>query len=84
MSHNSRTASNRAQHRPAASVLFTAAHDGGDNPYSTQVAPGLGAPVHQHLFCARLDMTVDGAANAVEEVDVSGLTRAASGPAGMR
>jgi primary-amine oxidase len=52
-------------------VLFTAAHDG-DNPYSAQVAPGLGAPVHQHLFGTRLDMTVDGVANAVEEVDVSG------------
>ena len=54
-------------------VLFTAAHAGDDSPYSAQVAPGLGAPVHQHLFGARLDMTVDGLANAVEEVDVSGV-----------
>ena len=46
---------------------------GGDHPYSTEVAPGLGAPVHQHLFNARLDMSVDGLANAVEEVDVTGL-----------
>ncbi len=53
-------------------MLFTSAHPGGDHPYSTEVAPGLGAPVHQHLFSARLDMTVDGLANAVEEVDVSG------------
>jgi primary-amine oxidase len=52
-------------------ILFTAAHDG-VNPHSTQVAPGLGAPAHQHLFGARLDMTVAGLANAVEEVDVSG------------
>jgi primary-amine oxidase len=52
-------------------ILFTAAHDG-TNPHSTQVAPGLGAPAHQHLFGARLDMTVDGLANAVEEVDVAG------------
>jgi primary-amine oxidase len=52
-------------------ILFTAAHDG-VNPHSTQVAPGLGAPAHQHLFGARLDMTVDGLANAVEEVDVTG------------
>ena len=29
-----------------------------------------GAPYHQHLFCARLDMTVDGVRNAVAEVDV--------------
>ena len=54
-------------------IVFTAAHPGGDHPYSTEVAPGLGAPVHQHLFCARLDMSVDGLANAVEEVDVHGL-----------
>jgi len=49
-------------------IVFTAAHPGGDHPYSTEVAPGLGAPVHQHLFNARLDMSVDGLANAVEEV----------------
>jgi primary-amine oxidase len=53
-------------------ALFTAAYPGGDYPYSAEVAPGLGAPVHQHLFSARLDMTVDGLANAVEEVDFSG------------
>jgi primary-amine oxidase len=63
-------------------VLFTAAHDGGDNPYSTQVAPGLGAPAHQHLFGARLDMAVDGLANAVEEVDVSGLPAGPDNPYG--
>jgi len=63
-------------------VLFTAAHDGGDTRYSTQVAPGLGAPVHQHLFCARLDMTVDGLANAVEEVDVGGLPIGPDNPYG--
>jgi primary-amine oxidase len=56
----------------ATGVLFTSAYPGGDHPYSTEVAPGLAAPVHQHLFSARLDMTVDGLANAVEEVDVSG------------
>jgi primary-amine oxidase len=56
----------------ATGVVFTAAHPGGDHPYSTEVAPGLAATVHQHLFSARLDMTVDGLANAVEEVDVSG------------
>ena len=36
----------------------------------TEVAPGLGAPYHQHLFSARLDMTVDGVANAVDEVEL--------------
>ena len=63
-------------------VVFTAGHPGGDYPYSTEVAPGLGAPVHQHLFCARLDMSVDGLVNAVEEVDVAGLPIGPDNPYG--
>jgi primary-amine oxidase len=62
-------------------VLFTAAHDG-VNSYSAQVAPGLGAPVHQHLFSARLDVTVDGLANAVEEVDYTGAPIGPDNPYG--
>jgi primary-amine oxidase len=63
-------------------VVFTAGHPGGDHPYSTEVAPGLGAPVHQHLFCARLDVSVDGLSNAVEEVDVTGLPIGPDNPYG--
>ncbi len=63
-------------------ALFTAAYPGGDYPYSAEVAPGLGAPVHQHLFSARLDMTVDGLANAVEEVDFSGCPVGPDNPYG--
>jgi primary-amine oxidase len=66
----------------ATGVLFTSAHPGGDHAYSTEVAPGLAAPFHQHLFSARLDMTVDGLANAVEEVDVSGLPVGPDNPYG--
>jgi len=55
-------------------VLFTSSYpgrsaDGDDYPYASEVAPGLGAPYHQHLFSARLDMMVDGLSNAVDEVD---------------
>lgn len=61
-------------------VLFTSAYPGvaapgatldagADYPYASEVAPGLGAPYHQHLFSARLDMTVDGLANAVDEIE---------------
>ncbi|MFC4944755.1 primary-amine oxidase [Pseudonocardia sp. GCM10023141] len=53
----------------ATGIVFTAAYPAGGNDYSTEVAPGLGAPYHQHLFSARLDMTVDGVRNAVEEVE---------------
>ncbi len=50
-------------------ILFTSAYPEEGYPYATQVAPGLGGPNHQHLFNFRLDMMVDGLANAVDEVD---------------
>ncbi|WP_433662199.1 primary-amine oxidase [Nocardia sp. CA-128927] len=53
----------------ATGIVFTAGYPGPDHPFSTQVAPGLGAPHHQHLFSARLDMMVDGHRNRVEEVE---------------
>jgi primary-amine oxidase len=37
---------------------------------ATLVAPGVAGPHHQHLFCVRLDMGVDGQQNSVAEVDV--------------
>ncbi|WP_217376791.1 primary-amine oxidase [Paenarthrobacter ureafaciens] len=54
----------------ATGIVFTSGHPGGDYPYASEIAPGLGAPYHQHLFSARLDMMVDGVANAVDEVEV--------------
>ncbi|SES44693.1 primary-amine oxidase [Streptomyces sp. yr375] len=62
----------------ATGVVFTSAYPAEGHPYATQLAPGLGAPFHQHLFSARLDMTVDGTRNAVEEVDA---VRVPMGPA---
>ena len=50
-------------------VLFTSAYDPEAGDHASEVAPGLGAPYHQHLFSARLDMMVDGVSNAVDEVD---------------
>ncbi|HJV97744.1 MAG TPA: histamine oxidase, partial [Arthrobacter sp.] len=52
----------------ATGVVFTSAYVPG-SPYASEIAPGLGAPYHQHLYCARLDMMVDGLANAVDELD---------------
>ncbi len=63
-------------------VLFTSGYPGPGHPYATEVAPGLGAPVHQHLFSARLDMMVDGQPNAVDEIDVSGLPVGPGNPHG--
>ena len=51
-------------------VISTGAVAPGETPaYGTLVAPGLYGPNHQHFFCVRLDMTVDGTANTVVEVD---------------
>jgi primary-amine oxidase len=42
----------------------------GDEPeFANVVAPGVAAPHHQHLFCARLDLDVDGPGNTVYEVE---------------
>jgi primary-amine oxidase len=41
---------------------------GEETPYGAVIAPGLGAPIHQHLFCARLDVNVDGPVNEAYEV----------------
>ncbi len=37
--------------------------------YGAEVSPGVVGQIHQHLFCARLDMSVDGDENAVVECD---------------
>ncbi len=47
-----------------------------------RLAPGLGAPLHQHLFCARLDMALDGGPNEVLEVDVEPLPPGPENPWG--
>ncbi|GAB6903254.1 primary-amine oxidase [Kineosporia succinea] len=66
----------------ATGVVFTSAHPGGDYPYASEIAPGLGAPFHQHLFSARLDMAVDGTANRVEEIDVVRVPKGPDNPRG--
>jgi primary-amine oxidase len=45
--------------------------EGEESPiHGVMVAPGLNAQIHQHVFCARLDMAVDSQKNTVSEVDV--------------
>ncbi|MBC7762282.1 MAG: primary-amine oxidase [Candidatus Saccharibacteria bacterium] len=51
----------------ATGVVWTSAYPGKGYPYASELAPGLGAPFHQHLFSARLDMALDGDINRVEE-----------------
>ncbi len=49
-------------------VFAVASRVAGD--HAAPVTPELAAPYHQHLFNVRLDMTIDGVRNTVEEVDV--------------
>ncbi len=52
-------------------IMSTKAVAAGErDPYAPTIAPGLAAPVHQHLFCARLDFDIDGATNEVHETNV--------------
>lgn len=66
----------------ATGVVFTSGYPGPGYPYASELAPGLGAPYHQHLFSARLDMTVDGTGNAVDEVESVAVPRGPDNPTG--
>ncbi|QEA27707.1 primary-amine oxidase [Microbacterium sp. CBA3102] len=66
----------------ATGIVFTSAYPGKGYPFATEVAPGLGAPNHQHLFSARLDVAVDGLTNAVDEIEAAAVPRGPENPHG--
>lgn len=54
---------------------------GGTEPdFANVVGPGVAAPHHQHLFCARLDFDVDGSVNEVYEVDAETMPAGPANP----
>ena len=59
--------------------LLSEAEDKNDQTptHGVMVAPGVNAQIHQHMFCARIDMAVDSHKNTVSEVDI---VREAPGP----
>ena len=62
-------------------VANTVALMPGEKPkYGTEVAPQLNAPYHQHVFNARLDMSVDGQQNSVYEVNTRSVPRGEENP----
>jgi primary-amine oxidase len=65
----------------ATGIPFPSGYDGVD-PYFAEIAPGLGAPVHQHLFSARLDLMVDGVRNRVDEWEVAPVPAGEGNPWG--
>jgi primary-amine oxidase len=64
-------------------VISTGAVPEGVKPrHGTLVAPGLYGPHHQHFFCVRMDMEVDGERNTVVEVDSEPLPIGPDNPVG--
>jgi len=64
-------------------ILTTRSHqDGDDLTFARQIAPHVSAPIHQHLFCLRMDMAVDGNRNSVVEVNTEALPPGADNPYG--
>ena len=58
----------------ATGIINTAAcRPGQPGLFGAEVAPGLVGHIHQHIFCARLDMEVDGPNNTVVECDTAAL-----------
>jgi primary-amine oxidase len=66
----------------ATGVVFTSGYPGDGYGYASQLAPGLGAPYHQHLFVARLDTEIDGVTNAVDELEAVRVPIGAENPHG--
>ncbi len=50
--------------------------------YGTEVSPGVVGQIHQHVFCARLDMSIDGERNAIVECDTVAETPGPDNPYG--
>jgi primary-amine oxidase len=64
-------------------VISTGALPAGEKPaHGTLVAPQLYGPNHQHVFCVRLDMTIDGPQNTVYECDSVALPPGPGNPYG--
>lgn len=55
----------------------------GDTPdYGTLVAPELNALNHQHFFCMRLDMDLEGSPNSIYEVNTEAVPMGSANPQG--
>ncbi len=64
-------------------IMNTTSLAAGEVPkYGVEIAPQLNAPLHQHIFAARLVTTVDGNNNSVYEVDTLGIPTGPENPHG--
>jgi len=51
-------------------INTVACEPGKPSRYGNEVMPGVMGQIHQHIFCARLDMDVDGTENSVVECNI--------------
>jgi primary-amine oxidase len=65
----------------ATGIVFTSGRADG-HEFATEMAPRLGAPIHQHLFSARLDVAIDGNRCHVDELDVQRVPMGPQNPLG--
>ena len=64
-------------------VGVSAVKDGEQRPeFAPLIAPNLTSPIHQHLFCFRLDFDLDGCRNSVYEVEAEPLPIGDDNPQG--
>jgi primary-amine oxidase len=67
----------------ATGIISTAAcYPGQPGAFGVEVAPGVVGHIHQHVFCARLDVEVDGPNNTVVECDTRALPVGPENPHG--
>lgn len=67
----------------ATGIVFAGAGEQGiADPHAPEIAPGIFAPVHQHIFNARLDVAIDGEQNSLHEIDVVGVPTGPGNPYG--
>ncbi|MEV4735231.1 MULTISPECIES: primary-amine oxidase [unclassified Microbacterium] len=67
----------------ATGIVFVGAGEPGTaDPHAPEIAPGVFAPVHQHLFSARLDVAIDGEDNRLVEIDATRIPMGAANPFG--
>lgn len=67
----------------ATGIVFVGAGvPGTTQRHAAEIAPGVFAPVHQHLFSARLDMAVDGEDNRLVEIDAARIPMGDENPFG--
>ena len=63
------------------SAVTEATHNPSQSPL---IAPGLASPVHQHVFCFRLDWELDGGVNALYESQIEVLPTSSDNPDGTQ